>query len=309
MGDEDDAHALGAQAAHDGEEVGDFFFVEAGGGFVEDEEAGGAIEGAGDRDHLLERDGEGAELGVDVEVEAEAGEGFFGVASGGAPVDEAQAAGLAAEGEVFGDGQRRDEVDLLIDGRDAAGFGVGRRTRGDASALEGDFAGVGGVDAGEDLDERGFAGAVFAEERVDFAGADGEVDGVEGDDAGETFPDAAGGEEGSGGVGHRGKSDQGTKRERKGDIVNRACLRRVQVSMTVKRPRRGATRKLQGPRSKLQGATKHRGSSGLGGFTVKWGWSGVGGGWVEGGGAMTCPNMCAPQSRGRETGVSVATGC
>jgi len=50
---------------------------------------------------------------------------------------------------------------------------------GDGLSVEGDGAGVGLVRAGDDLDERAFAGAVFAEERVHFAGAEIEVDPAE----------------------------------------------------------------------------------------------------------------------------------
>ena len=39
-----------------------------------------------------------------------------------------------------------------------------------------DFAAIGLVDAGDDLDERRFAGAVFAEQGVDLAGIEGQRD-------------------------------------------------------------------------------------------------------------------------------------
>jgi len=55
MGDEDDAKALGAQLAHDLEELRDLAFVEAGGGLIEDQQPCRGVEGAGDRDHLLVR--------------------------------------------------------------------------------------------------------------------------------------------------------------------------------------------------------------------------------------------------------------
>jgi hypothetical protein len=43
-------------------------------------------------------------------------------------------------------------------------------------AGEGDRAAIGLVRAGDDFDERAFAGAVFAEERMDFAGPQIEID-------------------------------------------------------------------------------------------------------------------------------------
>ena len=46
-------------------------------------------------------------------------------------------------------------------------------------AVDDDFALVGLVDAGQDLDERGFAGAVFANQRRDLAGVERDADIVE----------------------------------------------------------------------------------------------------------------------------------
>ncbi len=46
----------------------------------------------------------------------------------------------------------------------------------------------------------------------------------------------------------------------------------------------------QDPSSKEESNIKDRKDEG--GFTVKWGSSGLCGGWVEGGGAMIYPNMC-----------------
>ena len=56
-------------------------------------------------------------------------------------------------------------------------------------AVEADLAGVGLVDAGKDLHQRGLAGAVLADERDDLAARDLEVHLVESEDAGKTFGD------------------------------------------------------------------------------------------------------------------------
>jgi hypothetical protein len=94
MRDEHDAEAVGAQAAHHGEEFRDLFFVETGRRFVEHEQARAKVESAGDGDHLLHRDGERTELGVDVTGNLQARERLTGVATDGAPVDETEAARL-----------------------------------------------------------------------------------------------------------------------------------------------------------------------------------------------------------------------
>ena len=61
----------------------------------------------------------------------------------------------------------------------------------DRLAVERDFAGVGPVDAGEDLHQRGFAGPVLADQGQHLAGADGQRHAVEGLNAGEVLADVA----------------------------------------------------------------------------------------------------------------------
>ena len=64
------------------------------------------------------------------------------------------------------------------------------RRRVDDAAAQADLAGVGAMDAGEDLDQRRLAGAVLAEQRMHLAGADVEVDSVERQRAGEALGQA-----------------------------------------------------------------------------------------------------------------------
>ena len=53
-----------------------------------------------------------------------------------------------------------------------------------------DFAGVGLVDAGQDFDQRRFAGAVLAQQRVDLAAADVEIDVIEREGPGEALDES-----------------------------------------------------------------------------------------------------------------------
>jgi hypothetical protein len=63
---------------------------------------------------------------------------------------------------------------------------------GDGVVINAEFSLVGsmGMNAGEELDQRGFTGAVFAAQRVDFAGAEVEGDSAQRGDAGEFFGQA-----------------------------------------------------------------------------------------------------------------------
>ena len=99
------------------------------------------------------------------------------------------AARLAAQEDVLGDRQVRRQVQLLVDHADAE---VQRRSRvGDLDrlALEPDLAGVGLVDAGQDLHQRGLAGAVLADQGVDFSGTELEASVGKRMDAGEVLGD------------------------------------------------------------------------------------------------------------------------
>jgi hypothetical protein len=112
------------------------------------------------------------------------------------PVEQPPATGLPAERDVLGDGERWHEVDLLVNRADAGGFGVGGGLGPKRVAGERDLAGVGLIDAGQDLDEGGLARAVFTEQRMDLSRPDGEIHAVEGDHTGEALADAAEGEKG-----------------------------------------------------------------------------------------------------------------
>ena len=95
-------------------------------------------------------------------------------------VDEAGAPRLGAEEHVLGHGQPRDERDLLGDERDPADERLARGAERHRRPPQHQVALVLREDAGDDLAQRGLAGAVLADERVDRAGADGDRDIVEG---------------------------------------------------------------------------------------------------------------------------------
>ena len=66
----------------------------------------------------------------------------------------------------------RRQIQLLVNHGDAAAAGVQRIRGGKRTAIEFDLPGVGNVSAAQNFHERAFAGAVFADERVNFARAD-----------------------------------------------------------------------------------------------------------------------------------------
>ena len=84
------------------------------------------------------------------------------------PVEEAEAARLAAEKNVLGDGAVRHQVDLLVDGADAGALGGMRRPEVDRLPIEDHLAAVAPVRPGQDADEGALAGAVLADKGVNL---------------------------------------------------------------------------------------------------------------------------------------------
>ena len=80
------------------------------------------------------------------------------------------------EEHVLGDGQIRGEHDLLMDQDDSAPLGVDRPLENQRRAVEFERAASRALVAAEDFHQRGLAGAVFSDDRMDFARPEREVD-------------------------------------------------------------------------------------------------------------------------------------
>jgi len=80
---------------------------------------------------------------------------------------------------------------MLVDHADAVAVGIARGADDDLLAVDEDLSLVGEVNAREHVHERGFAAAVFAEQRQDLAPVDIEPDAVIGDDGAEALGDVA----------------------------------------------------------------------------------------------------------------------
>ena len=98
-------------------------------------------------------------------------------------------AAVVAEDHVLGDGERRDEAEVLVHHADPRVERVVRRVELDRLAVEADLALVGPVEPGEDVRERALARAVLAEQRVHLALGRLEVDAVVRDDGREPLRD------------------------------------------------------------------------------------------------------------------------
>ena len=188
---EDHRAAAIADAAHRAEDPLDAVRVHRRGRLVEHEQAPLVHERAGDRRRPALPDRRLVDGPRDVDLDAELREHRPRATVDAAPVDRAGPAGTAAaQEEVLGHRLRTDEVQLLVDHRDAVLQRDVRRAQHDLLAVERDRARVGLDHAAEHPDERALAGAVGADETEDLAGADGEVRRADGLDAAEALAHA-----------------------------------------------------------------------------------------------------------------------
>ena len=189
VGDVDDAVIRGAKVPDDAEEILDLAGGERGGGLVHDEDARVHGKGLGDLHHLLLGDGQVAHdrAGGDVDFEPPQHLGGLGLHL---PLAQHHAAHLlAAQEHVFGHGEVAAHVELLVDD----GYARGLRLLGGevpvGLALDLHIAAVAGVDAAQDLHQRGLARAVFAQKRHHLAASQLEIHMVQRLDAGKRLAD------------------------------------------------------------------------------------------------------------------------
>ena len=178
--DIDDRHPLGAQVAHEVEEMDDLLGGEAGRWLVENDDPRLVVDRARDLDHLSLGGAEQRDRRrrVDVEVErlqellrldvesSEAGQQLF-----------------RAQLDVLRRRHRRDKAGLLIHHADPDGERVARSVEMGRLAIDDDLA-RGELDRARDrLAERRLAGPVLAYQGMDLAATEIEIDGLDGVDA------------------------------------------------------------------------------------------------------------------------------
>ena len=192
VADVDDADAALPKTPDHVEEHAHLGRVKRGGRLVHDHQRSLERDGARQRHHLLQRHAQVHHRHAEIDVHAQPVEQLLRRAAHARPVDPAPAsARLAPQKDVFGGGQVGDQVDLLVDGGDTGGLGLGGRMERDVLAPHEDTAIVLRIGAGQDLDEGGLAGAVMPYQRVDLAMPDVEVNAGQRLHAGEALGDAA----------------------------------------------------------------------------------------------------------------------
>ena len=190
VADVDDPHAVLAQPLDHLEQGVDLAVGEDRARLVEDQDLGVVGEGLGDRDQLLLADGDVGDPDVGQgAVQAEPVEQLVHLGPLGGQVDQRAPGQLAADEDVLGHRQLAEQLRLLVDGGDA-GVEGGRGVPAEALPGHLDRALVGGLGAGDHLDQGGLARAVLADQRVHLPGTDVEVDTAQRLDAAVALADA-----------------------------------------------------------------------------------------------------------------------
>ncbi len=192
--DVDHGHAGALQVGDDLEEPFRLRLRQAGRRLVHDDEPGRQRQRPGDFDQLPLAGRQVADAPGRRHVQADAAQQTARRLVHGRLVEPAQPAAadaLAAEEKVGGHAQVLGQVQLLVDEHDAPAQGVGHAVGRHRPAVHEQLAAVGDVDAGQDLHQRRFAGAVLADEGQHLAGRDVQRHAVQRLHAGEVLADVA----------------------------------------------------------------------------------------------------------------------
>ncbi len=161
--------------------------ADARGRFVEDEHARSQPQKAQQFELLALADGERADLGLEVQGEAQRA-GQIGHRLGGVRAPGEEPAGRADE-QVVHHAHGREVQWVLMQHAHPVTDGVRRRAQSDGLAVEDDLSAIRGLEPGQDLHEGALAGAVLAQDAHDGARWNGQGDAVIGFDWAEMLSD------------------------------------------------------------------------------------------------------------------------
>src|SRR3954453_7607928 len=187
VGDEHDPESGVAGGGGVFEDDAGLFDAEGGGGFVEDQDAGAEVDGAGDGHALAPAAGEGADgLFEVVQDDAHLAQfvvgGLLHLLDVESPDGPGALGHLGAEEEVAPYRHQGDHGEVLVDGGDALVEGFTRGGEAHRGVVDEELALGVLVQAGDDFDEGGLAGAVVAQYAGDLAGVHLQADPVQGAD-------------------------------------------------------------------------------------------------------------------------------
>ena len=183
VGDDDDGLAVGLHIAHHVKEPLGLLGRQDGGGLVQNQNIGPAVEDLDDFDGLLLRDRHVVNFLIGVHDKAVLVADFLDSGSGGLQIQPSLF--METQEDVFRGSQDVHQLEVLVNHTDAQIKGVLGRTNGHRIAVHDDFARIGEIDAREHVHQRGLAAAVLAQQGENLAPVDGQVYLVVGDDGAE----------------------------------------------------------------------------------------------------------------------------
>ena len=191
VGDEHDGRPTVAQLTHDRHQFVGLLRCQHRRRFVEDQDARIPRQRLDDLDPLLDADREILDQGIGIDVEPESAGDLADLGSGRRKIQSPARLGLlVSEHDVLGDGEHRDQHEVLVHHADAGLHRVAWPGEVLNLIVQQDLAGVGLQKAVEDVHQGRLACAVLAEQAVDLAGLHDEVDVIVGDKRTERLRDA-----------------------------------------------------------------------------------------------------------------------
>ncbi len=139
---------------------------------------------------MLQADRQVAEPGQGIDVDAKSCKLLTRLARHPPPLHNTEAIGrLGAKKNVLGHREVGGDAQLLMDHGDAGRMGVAGRSETGLSPVQHETAGIFRMHAGDDLHQRAFSRAVFADETMDLAGEQRKIDPTKRFDTAEGFGD------------------------------------------------------------------------------------------------------------------------
>ena len=191
VADEQNCDALRLQMPHDLEKPVHLAARYGRGRLVHDQHARVDRQRLDDLDRLPLGDAEHPHRHVRIDVHPQACQQIGGRGGHRGPVDASHAPRLPADEDVLRNGEIGKEGGMLVDDGDALALRVDRPEDRRLGPVPQDLAGIGLIDAAEDLDERALARAVLAGERMHAPALKGETDIAQDLDGPEAFRNAA----------------------------------------------------------------------------------------------------------------------
>ncbi len=183
VADVDDADPAPLQIANDLEQARDLVRGERRGRLVHDQDAGLEGQRLGNLDELLLRRAESPAGNVQIDRGTQSPKQLRRPGAFPLMGHESRTRNLLPEKNILIGGQARDEIEFLVDDRDAGAARVVRAVKSHRATVDLDRARVGAMGAAQHLHQGAFSGAIFPQQRQHLAGSEREVDSAQCPDA------------------------------------------------------------------------------------------------------------------------------